>query len=253
LLLGATRFSFFAFQSGVVLRVFSDSAGAQDDEEPDTDETSDTSADTLESQYITNPFWVSVLDLQNREPLCLGSGDPYKVGVAAPDSYGNPIQDPWTGYLMSPTSDFGAVITAAQDFNVTYSSLFADDPAAAMATLASTLGSNFLWGGAFDYQRQGTIGVFYGEYRDVSNLQIGVFTYYSGVPKELVLGLYGAATLVGSSNRALDQDYFLPARNREMFELGYFLSEQGYIGSGQEPSRPPNQPDWTRVEYLRVP
>jgi hypothetical protein len=159
---------------------------------------------------------------------------------------------------MSPTYNFDSLVSAAQNFGVAFSRQLENGPIAELAAIASGLGSNFLWGGTYDYQRQGVPGFFYGQYRDVSQFQIGVFTYYSDLPKEVVLQMYGAATRARSSNSSpAGQVYnlpaYIPARNREMFELGYYLSQQGYIGNGQVPARSQSQPDWTRLEYLRVP
>jgi hypothetical protein len=94
---------------------------------------------------------VSALDLFGFDPLCIAKYDPYQVRAPLEDSFGQPVQDAYdpSKLLMSPTSDFGSVVSAGQGFGAAFSST--SDPFVVAATAVLDLGRNLSQGGELDY------------------------------------------------------------------------------------------------------
>jgi hypothetical protein len=118
--------------------------------------------------------------------------------VILPD--GSPVADPYssTGYLMSPFDDL----------------------------------SNVAQGGMYDYQRRryefGKDGFTQlPQFRNVSNVNVGLFCQQAGLPLWLTLGIAGRYAAKNSSNAKPDEPYGLDRQTRAFIELGHKLGQSG--------------------------
>lgn len=152
--------------------------------------------------------------------------------VTLPDGSQVPDEYSWTGYLMSPKPDLGPVATAGRQTSEKYDALSSDPNYAALALpyMAYSLGIHLGHGGTFDYQREGNIFDGYRQhpqFRDVSNVNVGLFGQQAGLSLDDVLLAAGAYARVLSSNANADKPYGLNTETMEMIKAGYDLGRSG--------------------------
>jgi hypothetical protein len=161
-------------------------------------------------------------------PIKSSLGHPVMLpgGSYIPDRYSP------TGYLMAPTADLGPVATAGRQAGVTYRLMMAGgDPVRvglAQNYLIGSLGIHLGHAGMFDYQREGSIFTKYDQHpqwRNVSNVNVGLFCQQAGLPLDMTLSIAGTFALVASDNRNLRAPYFLNHQTAEFIKLGYELGE----------------------------
>jgi len=201
--------------------------------------------EAFEFQYNEALSWISSLDLRTRQPaLCdIRFGDRETDGVFMRMPGGELIPDRYspTGYLMGPAwGDLSRVAEAGREQGELVGRLFAKGhPVMALATELIGLGINLGQAGRFDWQREGSWLQGYTQYRqfrDVSNVNVGIFAKEAGIPKEVALTIAGLYALVKSSNRRIDQPYFLDERTRVFIELPYDATRKATQSRASQPS-----------------
>jgi hypothetical protein len=143
------------------------------------------------------------------------------VKVTLPN--GDGIRDPKspTGYVMAPFNDLKSVAEAGKRAQLD----FALSP---VATLRHYLGQ----GGMFDYQRRRYA---FGkeeftqlrQFRNISNVNVGLFCRKLGLPLWVTLTLAGEYASRNSSNAKSDEPYGLDAQTREYIEKGWNIGDSG--------------------------
>lgn len=184
-------------------------------------------------------FWHSELDLFGIQSL-LVTPPPAperreKEQERAQLGNGSSISDPWSksGYVAAPKgTSLADVANAGQDLANGISRL-ADNPltaAAVIPRLFAGLGTAVGQGGTFDYQREGSLNsgyVQHREFRDISNVNVGLFAQQAGLTKEQTLVISGAFAWAFSSNASTSQPYHLDERTRYFIEIGYGIGAAG--------------------------
>jgi hypothetical protein len=84
-------------------------------------------------------------------------------------------------------------------------------------------------GGDFDYQRQANKNQKDGyvqlrRFRNVSNINVGLFCQQLGLPRTTIAGVYA---YLFSSNSKPDEPYYLDADTKKYIDIGYDLGERG--------------------------
>ncbi len=112
---------------------------------------------------------------------------------------------------------------------------------AALPTLLIGVGKNLGHAGTFDYQREGSYFggyIQHREFRDISNVNVGLFMQQAGFSLKETLEISGAFAGALSSNVRPAQPYSLDPRTREFIELGFKMGASGAFG----PPRPLSVP-----------
>ena len=162
------------------------------------------------------------------------------VAVVLPD--GSLVQDPNspTGYLMSPVADLSPVAAAGRQTGATYFSLVSNPELAGSAPLylAASLYSNVGTGGTFDYQREGNWFTGYTQlpqFRDVSNVNVGLFSQQAGLTLNETLSAAGSYASIFSSNARPSQPYGLDPRTAQFIATGFNIGQSGVFGPPATP------------------
>jgi len=157
-------------------------------------------------------------------------------GVPVKLPNGSTVPDPHnktTGLLMSPTADVSDVAAAGKKAGQDAAAAGGPIAPGALIGFAITLGEAVGTGGQFDYQRVGPqsddiTGGFQqlGQFRDVSNFNVGLFAQQAGLTIEDTLTTAGqfARGLPGipfSSNYSPGSPYGLDPRTAEFIRVGY--------------------------------
>ncbi|MHC2574976.1 hypothetical protein [Rhizobium leguminosarum] len=207
------------------------------------------SVDSLGNRYDAMLSWSSSLDLLNRQPIVFDIGDlqedRFKNGVAMQLPNGRLIEDPWswTGYLMGPTGvDLANVAKSGRILGAAVTAVEATgNSMLAQATLHAGLGLSLGHAGFFDYQREGSYLFGYTQhrqFRDISNVNVGLFAQQAGLPIEEILEIAGQFASLRSSNAMPNKPYSLDPRNTYLIELGYRLGSSGIFERSEQGPRP---------------
>ncbi|MFI5001449.1 MAG: hypothetical protein ACHQK9_16340 [Reyranellales bacterium] len=161
-----------------------------------------------------------------------GPGQP----VVLPD--GSRVADRYssTGQLMSPVADLSDVAAAGRDATES-SRVLRSHPStfeAGMLHYGARFGFALGHGGAFDYQREpgNSITGFeqLPQFRNVSNVNVGLFGQQAGWSLDEVLRQAGEFAKLKSGNWRSDQPYGLDTQTREFIELGHKIGASGVYG-----------------------
>jgi hypothetical protein len=133
---------------------------------------------------------------------------------------------------MSPTADLTAIAEAGKQTRATYQASFGDPDTAGSAApyLATQPGIHLGIGGKFDWQRQGNrITGFrhFPQFRDVSNVNIGLFAQPAGLTQEETLTTASRFASMFSSNARRGQPYGLDPETAEFIREGYRIGASG--------------------------
>jgi hypothetical protein len=158
------------------------------------------------------------------------------VPVVLPN--GSHIKDPKspTGYVMAPFPRLESVVNAARRArsDIIVSALI--NPTTAPTTVAqkmyAALKHNAAQGGDFDYQRQANKDQKDGyvqlrQFRNVSNVNVGLFCQQLGLPRVIALKIAGRYAGKNSGNARPDQPYGLDPDTKYYIDVGYDLGESG--------------------------
>jgi hypothetical protein len=220
-----------------------------DDDLSDTDDNASKPSWSIDSPDYRNdefPSWRSLLDLLNYQPLfCYslkGDSNEYGAPVRLPGDKLIPDPDSPTGFLMSPSgaANLAKVAEAGRALGERYRLIdyVSDNPLEAFAFLTVALGTNLGHAGTFDYQREGSWLEGYRQhplFRDISNVNVGVFGQQFGLSKEELLFISGKFARIKSSNADPSQPYSLDAKTREWIEVGYGIGASGIFGQPRIP------------------
>jgi hypothetical protein len=205
------------------------------------------SEDSFGNRYDVVQYWCSQPDLLNRQPLLFDRGDilgdrnANGVPVRRPNGelMDNPFPEDrysWTGYAMAPAgADLAKVAEPGAIVGAVYNIMLYTDPSAAYLFLMIGLGANVGQGGAFDYQREGSWLLGYTQhrqFRDVSNINVGLFAQQAGLTREETLSISGAFARTFSGNAKPSEPYSLDPRTRYFIERGYEMGASGAFDSG---------------------
>jgi hypothetical protein len=162
------------------------------------------------------------------------------VEVRLPDGSRIPDRHSPTGYVMSRVPDLTAVAEAGHRAGAAYFAVAKEPTTAADAAvyLATTLGINLGHGGTFDYQRSGSLIAGYTQFpqfRDVSNINVGLFAQQAGLTLEDALEIAGGYALLFSSNRNLSDPHGLDSQTKEFITTGFAIGESGVFGPSAGP------------------
>ncbi len=160
-----------------------------------------------------------------------GPGQP----VILPD--GSRVPDPSSpsGHLMSPVGDLNNVASAGREAGDTYRRLLTRPGGGggfALVNLGLTMRRYIAQGGAFDYQRERndadpTRFTQLRQFRNVSNVNVGLFAQQAGISLHDVLTMAGQYAGKNSSNARPDQPYGLDRQTKEFIEIGYRIGQSG--------------------------
>ena len=158
--------------------------------------------------------------------------------VILPD--GSRIVDPngssSSGYIMSPVADLSPIAAAGQRAGKLYRGMMADprNKANAINVLLLNLFTNVGTGGAFDYQREGNQIVGHltqfkqlRQFRDVSNINVGLYCQQAGLTLEETLREAGGYARQFSSNARADQPYGLHRFQKQFITMGFEIGQSG--------------------------
>lgn len=163
-------------------------------------------------------------------------------GTAAQLPNSQTIPDPTspTKVLMSPVADLSAVAAAGRQTGATYREILNDPETApgAIPYLIASLGTNVGQGGTFDYQRQGNRITGYTplpQFRDVSNVNVGLFSQQAGLTLNETLTTAGKFASAFSSNARPDQPYGLDPKTAQFITEGFNIGQSGMFGRPATP------------------
>ena len=152
--------------------------------------------------------------------------------VMLPDGSYIPDRYSPTGHLMAPTADLAPVAAAGRQAGVIYRQMMVGgDPVRvglAQNYLIGSLGIHLGHAGLFDYQREGSIFTKYDQHRqwrNVSNVNVGLFCQQAGLPLDVTLSIAGTFAAAASNNRNWKAPFFLDPQTAEFIKLGYELGE----------------------------
>lgn len=151
---------------------------------------------------------------------------------------GDHIEDPQspTGYVMAPFPRLESVVKAARRARAEILAAASISPTAAPLVVAEmmfeALHHNVDHGGDFDYQRQANKDQRGGfvqlrQFRNISNVNVGLFCQQVGLPREMALTISGIFAVLLSSNRNVDAPYLLDKDTKKYIDIGYDLGEKG--------------------------
>jgi hypothetical protein len=140
-----------------------------------------------------------------------------------------------TGHVMSPDPDLGKVASEGRQAAQEALSMGLS-PTTAMGAapyLYGSLGIHLGHAGVFDYQRTGNMITGYNQYphfRNISNVNVGLFGQQAGFSLDQVLTISGEFAKRRSSNARPNERYGLDPKTREYIEIGYKIGESGAYG-----------------------
>jgi hypothetical protein len=200
-------------------------------------------------RYDAFQYWNSFIDLLNRQPLLCDplQGDSQEEGAPVRRPNGELIPDGHspTGFLMAPqgAANLAKVAEAGRIQGELYRQMLQNPVTAtgALPILLVGLGTNLGHAGTFDYQREGSFLEGYTQhpqFRDISNVNVGLFAQQAGLSKEEILSIAGAFARARSSNADPSQPYSLNTRTREFIEQGYEIGASGAFNQSRMPRVP---------------
>jgi hypothetical protein len=151
-------------------------------------------------------------------------------GSAVPDRYSP------SGKLMSPVADLSNVAEAGRNAGNTYRVLRSHPATFEAGTMlnAAHFGFSLGHGGDFDYQRGPgnsiTGFVQRPQFRNVSNVNVGLFGQQAGLSLDDVLRQAGEFARLKSLNATPADPYGLDPRTREFIELGHRIGASNVFG-----------------------
>lgn len=162
------------------------------------------------------------------------------VEVRLPNGQAVPDEFSPTGKLMSPVGDLTAVATAGREAGATFLSLRnnPDTALGAIPYLLTVLAVNVGQGRKFDYQRQGnhlTGFTQLRQFRDVSNVNVGLFCQQAGLTLNETLSISGSFAKLFSGNAKPDQPNDLDAITAQFIVAGFELGRSGAFGPPAAP------------------
>lgn len=151
--------------------------------------------------------------------------------VVLPDGSKIPDSQSPTGYLRSPVADLSAVARAGRKTAADVRSLLKNPDSAFTAAeyLALKLKRDLGQGGNFDYQRDSS--EYRGEYRNVSNFNVGLYCQQAGLTLDETRTVAGAYAKLFSNNPGARDTYGLTNEQRRFIDLGYRAGQSGTFGS----------------------
>jgi hypothetical protein len=160
--------------------------------------------------------------------------------VVLPNGLTIPSIDSETGQVMSPVSDLSPVAAAGRQAGSTFRSMLSspEGAAGALPYLFTMLGLNVGHGGTFDYQRRGNIITGYTQlphFRDVANINVGLFAQQAGLTLDETLKLAGTFAWLRSSNYYPANPHGLDLRTARYITDGYTIGQTGVFGPGATP------------------
>jgi len=177
------------------------------------------------------------VELPPGTPLRDGPGQP----VILPDGSRIPDRYSATGDLMSPVADLADVAAAGRETARIYRLLRSspDTSEGGLWGYIASFGHHVGHGGLFDYQR-GPGNSITGfeqrrQFRNVSNVNVGLFGQQAGLTLDQVLANAGTFASWKSSNAKSQEPYGLDPQTREFIELGYKIGERGVFGRAEAP------------------
>ncbi|MFI4999905.1 MAG: hypothetical protein ACHQK9_08510, partial [Reyranellales bacterium] len=160
--------------------------------------------------------------------------------VELPD--GSRIPDPHspTGYVMSPAPDLGAVAAAGRQAGEGYRARLRNPEThlAAIPYLLAALGFGVGHGGAYDHQREGNFFTGYvqhPQFRNVSNVNVGLFCQQAGLTEDETLRIAGRFAGLFSRNAKPDQPFGLDEDTAKYIKIGFRLGETGMFNPPSTP------------------
>jgi hypothetical protein len=102
-----------------------------------------------------------------------------------------------------------------------------------MIYLYGSLGLSLGHGGTFDYQRSGSFLTGYTQFpqfRDVSNVNVGLFAQQAGLTLDQALDIAGLYAKYFSGNARPDQPNSLDSETAEFIKIGFRKGESGAFG-----------------------
>jgi hypothetical protein len=127
---------------------------------------------------------------------------------------------------MAPVADLSPVAAAGREVGETYKGLLnaPETAARALPYLAASMLINVGHGGRFDYQWRGNQITGFTQlpkYRDVSNVNVGLFCQQAGLSLDQTLTTAGRFAQIFSRNAKPDRPYRLDPRTAEFIKVGY--------------------------------
>jgi hypothetical protein len=145
-----------------------------------------------------------------------------------------------TGQLMSPVGDLSQVAAAGRQTGSTFFSLVGNGETGggAMPYLLSSLAVHLGHGGRFDYQRVGnhiTGFTQLPQFRDVSNVNVGLFAQQAGLSLDQALSCAGSFASVFSGNAKSDEPHGLDTETAKFIKRGFEIGQSGVFGPPAAP------------------
>jgi len=141
-----------------------------------------------------------------------------------------------TGQVMSPAPDLRPVAAAGRQAGLRYREMLNHPQTAPLAPLylATALATSLGHAGTFDYQRQGSIFTGYTQlpqFREVSNINVGIFAQQAGLTLGEILKLAGAFAWARSDNYRRDQPDGLDPLTAQYITTGFNIARTGVFGA----------------------
>ncbi|MGD0434094.1 MAG: hypothetical protein ABSA58_23680 [Acetobacteraceae bacterium] len=108
----------------------------------------------------------------------------------------------------------------------------------AASYLAASLGAAVGQGGTFDYQREGSHITGFTQlpqFRDVSNVNVGLFAQQAGLTLDETLKIAGTFARLRSSNARPNEPYGLDPRTAQFIRTGFSQGESGAFDNRASP------------------
>jgi hypothetical protein len=161
--------------------------------------------------------------------------------VVLPDGLTIPTIDSQTGQVMSPVPDLTPVATAGRQAGATFFEMLKnpETAGAAAAYLYMTLGFRLGHGGTFDYQRRGnhiTGFTQLPQFREVSNINAGLFAQQAGLTLEETLEAAGTLAKHFSNNYHPENPHGLDSKTAQYITSGYNIGKTGVFGPAAAPT-----------------
>jgi hypothetical protein len=133
---------------------------------------------------------------------------------------------------MVAVAGLSAVAAAGRQVGAAYRSLLSDPNTSdsALPYLLVRLGAALGHGGTFDYQRKGGFLTGYTQlrqFRDVSNVNIGLFCQQAGLTLDEILSTSGLYARLFSGNAKPSEPHGLDPRNAQFTTTGFNIGQSG--------------------------
>jgi|HubBroStandDraft_6_1064221.scaffolds.fasta_scaffold23682_4 hypothetical protein len=160
--------------------------------------------------------------------------------VVLPNGLTIPSIDSPTGQVMSPVADLRAVAEQGRQTGATFFEMLKNPETAGVAAayLYMRLGFRVGQGGTFDYQRRGnhiTGFTQLPQFREVSNINAGLFAQQSGLTLEETLETAGTLAKHFSNNYHPENPHGLDTKTAQYITAGYNIGKTGVFGPAATP------------------